>query len=60
MVVYSGTIGYFWEVMGVKRDAKEGQATNLQAPESARRPQGDRKETARRPHCKETARILRV
>ena len=48
MVVYSGTIGDFWGVMGAKREAKEGQATNLHLPESAGRPQGDRKETARR------------
>ena len=42
MVVYSGTIGYFWGVKGAKREAKEGQATNLQA-------HGGRREVARRP-----------
>ena len=47
MVVYSGTMGDFWGVMGAKREAKEGQATNLHLPESARRPQVDRRSTAR-------------
>ena len=60
MVVYSGTMGDFWGVMGAKREAKEGQATNLHLPESARRPRGDRKETARRPQgwCREGARMV--
>ena len=49
MVVYSGTMGDLWGVMGAKNEAKEGQATNLHLPESARRPQGDRREIARRP-----------
>ena len=30
MVVYSGTMGDCWGVMGAKREAKEGPATNLQ------------------------------
>ena len=42
MVVYSGTMGDLWGVMGAKREAKEGQATNLQA-------QGGRRDGARRP-----------
>ena len=46
---YSGTMGDFWGVLGAKREAKEGQATNLHLPETARRPQGDRREAAGRP-----------
>ena len=53
MVVYSGTMGDLWGVMGARREAKEGQATNLQAQggrrEVAGRSQGDRKDGARRP-----------
>ena len=54
MMVYRGTMGDFWGVMGAKREAKEGQATNLHLP-------GDRRETARRPQgwCKETSSIAR-
>ncbi len=47
MVLYRGTMGDLWGVMGAKRDAKEDQATNLQARAGARIPQVDREETAR-------------
>ena len=62
MVVFGGTMGDFWGVMGAKREAKEGQATNLHLPESARRVRGGCKEGARRVQgwCKDCARRPRV
>ena len=48
MVVYRGIMGDFWGGMGAKREAKEGQATNLHLPETAGRPQVDRRDGARR------------
>ena len=61
MVVYRGIMGDFWGVMGAKGEAKEGQATNLHLPETARRPQVDRRETAGRSRggSKETSSIPR-
>ena len=62
MVVYRGTMGDFWGVIGAKREAKEGQATNLQAPESARRPRGGCRDGARlvQGWCRDGARRPRV
>ena len=62
MVVYSGTIGYLWGAMGAKREAKEGQATNLHLPESARKVRGGCEEGAGRVQgwCKDGARRPRV
>ena len=60
MVVYSGTMGDFWCVMGAKRETKEGQATNLHLPESARRVRGGCEEGTRmvRGGCGDGARIV--